>query len=56
MSGETPLEDTEETAEVYQSGGVPTPARVELTFGAGTHPGKVRANNEDHFLVARLAK
>ena len=27
--------------------------RVELGF---EHPGKVRGNNEDHFLVARLAK
>ncbi len=30
--------------------------RVRLEFGATTHPGKVRTNNEDHFLVARLAK
>lgn len=32
------------------------PARVALSFGARTHQGKVRPNNEDHFLVARLAK
>ncbi len=31
-------------------------AAVRLEFGAMTHPGKVRTNNEDHFLVARLAK
>ncbi len=31
-------------------------AMVRLAFGAMTHPGKVRTNNEDHFLVARLAK
>ncbi|MHC5541311.1 PP2C family protein-serine/threonine phosphatase [Singulisphaera rosea] len=30
--------------------------RVRLEHGAMTHPGKVRKNNEDHFLVARLAK
>ena len=29
---------------------------VRLGFGAMTHPGKVRTNNEDHYLVARLAK
>ena len=32
------------------------PGRVGFTFGAQTHPGKKRANNEDHFLVSRLAK
>src|SRR4051812_30234569 len=30
------------------------PIRIEL--GTLTHPGKVRKNNEDHFLVARMAK
>jgi serine/threonine protein phosphatase PrpC len=34
----------------------PHPPRVAMTFGALTHPGKARANNEDHFLVARLSK
>jgi len=32
------------------------PGRVRFSFGAQTHPGKKRTNNEDHFLVARLAK
>jgi protein phosphatase len=35
------------------------PGRVEqvaVEFGAATHPGKVRENNEDQFLVARLSK
>jgi PPM family protein phosphatase len=32
------------------------PRRVRIAFGAATHPGKVRANNEDHYLIARLAK
>lgn len=34
----------------------PTLSRVVLTFGAATHPGKVRPSNEDQFLVARLSK
>ena len=33
-----------------------SPPRVRITTGALTHQGKVRSNNEDHFLVARLAK
>jgi PPM family protein phosphatase len=32
------------------------PPRVAIKFGAMTDPGKVRGNNEDHFLVARLCK
>jgi PPM family protein phosphatase len=32
------------------------PPRVAIKFGASTDPGKVRGNNEDHFLVARLSK
>jgi len=34
----------------------PLPLQVRLTFGARTDCGKHRENNEDHFLVARLAK
>ncbi|WP_435007675.1 PP2C family protein-serine/threonine phosphatase [Tundrisphaera lichenicola] len=34
----------------------PGPVKVKISCGALTHPGKVRQNNEDHFLVARLAK
>ena len=33
--------------------GVP---RVAIKFGALTDRGKVRVNNEDHFLVAKLCK
>jgi len=32
------------------------PLRVALSFNGVTDPGKVRGRNEDHFLVARLAK
>jgi protein phosphatase len=32
------------------------PRRVRVSVGARTDRGKVRENNEDHFLVARLAK
>jgi serine/threonine protein phosphatase PrpC len=34
----------------------PASPRVKIECGALTHQGKVRTNNEDHFLVARLAK
>jgi protein phosphatase len=34
----------------------PKPARVSIQIGALTDSGKVRENNEDHFLVARLSK
>lgn len=32
------------------------PPLVQVAVGALTHPGKVRPNNEDNFLVAKLAK
>ncbi len=32
------------------------PRTVSVRFGGLSHPGKVRANNEDHFLVARLRR
>ncbi len=38
------------------SGAAPRPPRVQANFGAVTHRGNVRTNNEDHFLVARLTK
>ena len=34
----------------------PDPPRVAIKFGALTDTGKVRGNNEDHFLIARLSK
>lgn len=41
---------------IGQAGLSHLPLKVEISCGALTHPGKVRQNNEDHFLVARLAK
>jgi len=41
---------------LHHPGLAPAPLKVEITCGALTHPGKVREKNEDHFLVARLAK
>lgn len=32
------------------------PVMVDVEFGAISHPGKVRTNNEDHFLVFRLSR
>ena len=29
---------------------------VKVDFGAATHAGKVRKNNEDHYLVGRLGR
>jgi protein phosphatase len=40
----------------HPADGLQPPKRVRVEFGGLTHPGKVRENNEDHFLVARLAK
>ncbi len=45
-----------ETGTIEHIAPQPAPIRVKVESGALTHPGKVRTNNEDHFLVARLAK
>jgi protein phosphatase len=50
MAGATPPD----TVDMPTAPG-PTP-RVHVAFGAASHPGRVRAQNEDHYLVARLAK
>ena len=42
--------------ETTRSSPMPSPQRVAITFGATTDRGKVRGNNEDHFLLARLCK
>jgi serine/threonine protein phosphatase PrpC len=41
---------------LHHPGLAPAPMKVKISCGALTHPGIVRQNNEDHFLVARLAK
>jgi len=46
----------ESTLSLPTGAGAGRPRKVRVTFGARTDPGKVRTNNEDHFLVARLAK
>jgi protein phosphatase len=34
----------------------PWPETVRVEFGALSHPGRVRVNNEDHYLVSRMRK
>src|SRR5690349_17468745 len=34
----------------------PTTPTVRVRFGARSHPGLVRPNNEDHFVVARISR
>ena len=34
----------------------PTPTRAEIDLGGRTHPGKVRANNEDNFHAVRFGR
>jgi protein phosphatase len=47
------ITDSASTAQLTAGGSVPV---VKLQTGAKSHQGKVRSNNEDHFLVAKLAK
>jgi PPM family protein phosphatase len=49
-------ESSGRTEDIEQCGNPSPSSRVRITCGALTHQGKVRTNNEDHFLVARLAK
>jgi len=55
MPGQTTLDEAQDTTGEHLAA-APGPTRVAIDFGAKTHPGKVRPNNEDQFLVARLAK
>jgi PPM family protein phosphatase len=52
---ETASKHDDSTGEYRPIGETRSP-RVAVKFGASTDPGKVRGNNEDHFLVARLSK
>lgn len=47
--------DSSDTSD-YRSSRFTKPLDVFVEFGGQTHPGLVRANNEDHYLVASLAK
>ena len=51
MSSEAPPK----TAEILISS-KPSPPEVRVEVAGRTHPGRVRTNNEDNFLVTRLAK
>ena len=49
--------DETDRAEIPGADSSPTaPPQVKIRCGALTHQGKIRTNNEDHYLVARLAK
>ncbi len=53
------LDTAEYMALAADSQAVPPPtlsAAVRVDFAALTHPGKVRSNNEDHFLAARFGR
>lgn len=58
MSGQITLDPVDDPTGEYPTLAATktTEGRVTLSFGAGTDCGRVRANNEDHYLVARLAK
>jgi protein phosphatase len=54
-SPESPVGVTDTTLELSDRKVDPS-RKVRFSFGAQTHPGKKRENNEDHFLVSRMAK
>lgn len=56
-----PIPETTETLEfagIRPAGRGPEPARppIRIEFAAISHPGKVRSNNEDHFLITRMGR
>ena len=55
-----PIQDTRSTPDdptgEYPASAERDPPRLRIKFGALTDTGKVRGNNEDHFLIARLSK
>src|SRR3954466_3927848 len=55
VESSTSVDPADATGEHPVPGPKPVP-RVQFGLGGLTHPGKVRKNNEDHFLVARMAK
>jgi protein phosphatase len=56
LSQESSARSPSDTTVDLPGGGREASSRVRLEYCAQTHPGKVRSNNEDHYLVARLAK
>ncbi len=56
MPIQEPRSTIDDSTGEFQSIADSQPPRVAIKFGALTHPGKVRGNNEDHFLIARLSK
>ncbi len=56
MSGQPSTDNAQSTTAPYPTKANSDLPRVEVTFGARSHSGKVRQNNEDHYLVTRLAK
>ena len=50
-----PTDPLAETIE-YLIAAWPASAQVQVDLGALSHPGKVRANNEDCYLVARFTR
>jgi protein phosphatase len=56
MPLQDPLPALDDSTGEHQAVADREPPRVSIKLGALTDTGKVRGNNEDHFLVARLAK
>jgi serine/threonine protein phosphatase PrpC len=50
------MPETDEYPQAVASPEVPAPAVVRVDLGARTHPGKVRANNEDNFHVVQFGR
>jgi PPM family protein phosphatase len=61
MSNPSPFETAEYQLWISQSAAEPNKPKpasttVHVQFGAVSHTGKVRANNEDHFLVSQVSR
>src|SRR5271165_553958 len=56
MPLQDPLPALDDSTGEHQAVADREPPRVSIKFGASTDTGKVRGNNEDHFVVARLSK
>ncbi len=56
MPLQDPLPALDDSTGEHQAIADRDPPRVRIKFGGLTDTGKVRGNNEDHFLIARLSK